>query len=158
PAVPLLVVAHPLEALNALARAARARMQGPLVAISGTVGKTTTRRMLAHILAPHGRVVTNRGDLNYSGNVHEQMASTPAAAGFAVFELGLGGRRDSFLKASAILRPDIVMLTQAGAAHLDTLTDDDLDEAAAGRLVADQKLQLAHALEPGGAVILNDAI
>ena len=150
----LLVVEDTTAALRALATRARDRLQGRVVAVSGTVGKTTSRAMLQHILGRRGPTVTNANG-TVRNQVFQYLASVRPEVSFVVFEVGLGGPRDSFRDVSAVLRPHVVLLTQLGAAHLDTITREPLTEREAMLAVAAQKLQLAEHMADSGVVVLD---
>lgn len=152
----ILVVDNTTTALRALARRGRERMRGgKVLVVTGTVGKTTTRGMLVHILKQRGSVLTNPGNGNFRMHVFMHMASVRPDTEFVVFELGLGGPLNSFRDASEVIRPDVVLLTQLDIAHLDTISRKPMTEREALLAVAGQKLQLADDLMPTGVVIVN---
>jgi UDP-N-acetylmuramyl pentapeptide synthase len=154
----VLVVPDFAKALRALARAARMRSRGKVILVTGTVGKTTTRSMIAHCLRRQGNVVTNVGNYNLRSYVYQYMASAPASTDFAVFEVGLGGAKDAFREVAAVLRPDVVVLTQLDIAHMDVVTRAKLTREDALLALAEQKLQLTEGLSASGCVVLNEHV
>lgn len=156
--IPILVAdSHP-EAIMALAKVARERNHGDFVVVTGTVGKTTTRTMLTHILEKHGATGTNVTNTY----VLQHVASTHSNLRYSVFEIGLGQGKESFSDLGLLICPNVVVLTQLGLAHLDAVhapsdgqaltTDEGL------KLVLQHKLQLLEGLEPSGTFIANAEI
>lgn len=152
---PIIAVPDPEKAIRALALYARERMEGQVVAITGTVGKTTTRGMLLHIFKEQGRTITNAGNFNSGNNILSYMASTRRACRLAVFEVGIGGAVNALRQVSRLTRPDVVVLSQLGIAHLDSITRAPLDEEQALRVVAGQKAQLFEAMRSDGTAVIN---
>ncbi len=157
---PLLQVKNTRYALSHLGRAARSRFSGLVVALTGTVGKTTTREMIARALTGAGRrpVITTAGNNNNIPGVERTIASTPARARACVCEMGFGQPRDGIAKSSRRLRPQIAMITTVGAAHLDVLTPEEQRGGSPGspiELVADAKSGIFEGLEPGGVAVLG---
>jgi UDP-N-acetylmuramoyl-tripeptide--D-alanyl-D-alanine ligase len=142
-------------ALQALARAGRRRIGGPVAAVTGTVGKTTTRGMLLHMLQGYDGLVTNPGNGNFRADVIQHVASARSGAPLGVFEVGLGAAVDAFRTVSQILEPDVVVLTQLGIAHLDTIARGDLSHEEALLVIAEQKLQLCENMAADGAVVVR---
>ncbi|HEX8104343.1 MAG TPA: Mur ligase family protein [Solirubrobacteraceae bacterium] len=159
PALPrhraVLVVDDTTAALRALAVRARERLWGRVIVVTGTVGKTTTRAMLVHMLGRAGSVLTNAGNGRFRAHVFQHMASARPDADYVVLEAGLGGAPNSFSDVSAVVRPHVVLLTQVEVAHLDALAGRPRTREEALLAVARQKVQLADALIDGGAVVVN---
>ena len=85
----LLAVADTLAGLRALAGFARARFGGRLVAVTGSVGKTTTKEMLRAILAAHGRTWAAEASHNNHWGVPLTLARLPQVATYCVCEIGM---------------------------------------------------------------------
>ncbi len=153
---PLLQVKNTRYALSHLGRAARSRFKGLVVALTGTVGKTTTREMIARALAGAGRrpVITTAGNNNNIPGVERTIASTPARAGACVCEMGFGKPRDGIAKSSRRLRPQIAMITTVDAAHLDVFKPEE-QRVSPVDLVADAKSGIFEGLEAGGVAVLG---
>ena len=144
--VPFIVVDDVLEALCRLAVAARARSDAEIIAVTGSVGKTTTKAMLARALAPSGTVHAAVASFNNHWGVPLTLARMPADTRFGVFEIGMNhaGEIRPLVK---MVRPHVAIVTTIAAAHLGHFRN--LDEIAAA------KAEIFEGVEPGGAAVLN---
>src|SRR3954466_7742142 len=86
---PLLVVGDVLKALNDLAKAARARADARIVAVTGSVGKTGTKEMLRLVLSHQGETHASAAAYNNHWGVPLSLALMPKQARFGVFEIGM---------------------------------------------------------------------
>ena len=86
---PLLVVPDVLDALTALGRAGRARAKARVIAVTGSVGKTSTKEMLRSVLAVLGKVHAAEASFNNHWGVPLTLARLPQDADFAVVEIGM---------------------------------------------------------------------
>jgi UDP-N-acetylmuramoyl-tripeptide--D-alanyl-D-alanine ligase len=134
------------RALGALAAFQRDRMQIPVVAVTGSNGKTTTRRMTAQVLSQRLKTLATEGNLNNEIGVPLTLFRLTAEHQAAVVELGMNhaGEID---RLAAICRPTIGMITNVGPAHLEFLGSLQGVARAKGEL-------LAH-IAADGHVILN---
>jgi len=146
---PLLLVEDVQHALEALGRAARARTRARVVAVTGSVGKTSTKEMLRAALAHSGRVHAAEASYNNHWGVPLTLARMPAETDFAVIEIGMN-HPGEIAPLSAQARPDVVMITTVAAAHLEAF--DDIDGIAA------EKASIVAGLEEGGVAVLNGDI
>jgi UDP-N-acetylmuramoyl-tripeptide--D-alanyl-D-alanine ligase len=144
--VPIIVVEDVLAALGKLALTARARSRARIVAVTGSVGKTTTKEMLRHALAPSGKVHAAVASFNNHWGVPLTLARMPADTDFGVFEIGMN-HPDEIRPLVKMVRPHVAMITTIAAAHLGHFKD--LEEIAAA------KAEIFEGLEPGGSAILN---
>jgi UDP-N-acetylmuramoyl-tripeptide--D-alanyl-D-alanine ligase len=144
--VPVLQVADTERALGAVARLHRDLFTGTLVALTGSAGKTTTKEMIAAILARAGRVHATRGNLNNEIGVPLTLFGLEPGVRYAVIEMGAGKPGDIAYLAG-IARPDVALVTNALPAHLERLGS--LDE------VARTKGALYEALPATGTAVLN---
>ncbi len=104
-------------AVAGLGRAARARIHHPVVGLTGSAGKTTTRAMIALALSPLGRVHQTTGNLNNHLGVPFTLLATPDDAAVSVVELGTSAPGEiAFL--AEIARPEVRVIVNVGAAHL----------------------------------------
>lgn len=116
-ALPLLQVADTQIALADIAGINRARFKGPLVGLTGSSGKTSSKEMIASILAQCGQVRATAGNLNNEIGVPLSLLSIDAGDDYAVIEMGAAKSGDiAYLCRFA--RPDIRLLTNAQEAHL----------------------------------------
>lgn len=144
--VPLLLVDDVLAALNDLARAARARSSARIVAVTGSVGKTTTKEALRVALGADGETHASAASYNNHWGVPLSLARLPRAARYGVFEIGMNhpGEISPLVK---LVRPHVAIITTVEAAHLAQFSG--LEE------IADAKAEIFDGLEPGGAAVLN---
>ena len=145
PAVPTIVVADTVQALGAIAAAHRRRFQIPVIAVTGSCGKTTTKELVAHLLGQDHRVLKTNGTENNHIGLPLTLLRMDASHDVAVVELG-SNHPGEIAYLARIARPTIAVITNVGPAHLEFF----------GSLeaVRQEKLSLLEALEPGGSAIL----
>ncbi|MEB2843224.1 UDP-N-acetylmuramoylalanyl-D-glutamyl-2,6-diaminopimelate--D-alanyl-D-alanine ligase [Rhizobiales bacterium RZME27] len=144
--VPMIVVEDVLEALGKLAVAARKRSRAQIVAVTGSVGKTTTKEMLRHALAPSGKVHAAVASFNNHWGVPLTLARMPIDTYFGVFEIGMN-HSGEIRPLVAMVRPHVAVVTTIAAAHLGHFRD--LDE------IAEAKAEIFEGVLPGGAALIN---
>ncbi|MDE2062203.1 MAG: UDP-N-acetylmuramoylalanyl-D-glutamyl-2,6-diaminopimelate--D-alanyl-D-alanine ligase [Bradyrhizobium sp.] len=143
---PLLVVDDVLAGLVDLARASRARLEGQVIAVTGSVGKTSTKEALLHVLSAQGQTHASAASFNNHWGVPLSLARCPAAARYAVFEIGMNhaGEISPLVK---MVRPHVAIITTVEPVHLEFFTGIEA--------IADAKAEIFEGVEPGGAVVLN---
>jgi len=141
---PALVVEDPLGALQCLARAHRRRFQVPVVAVTGSSGKTTTKEMVAAALSARYHVHRTPGNLNNHIGVPLTLLGLRGEYGAAVVEMGMNHRGEIALL-SRLARPDVSIITNIGRAHIGLLGS--LEE------VARAKLEIVEGMT-GGVLVL----
>lgn len=116
--VPQWVVENTLTALGQMALANRDRFAGPLVAITGSSGKTTVKTMLAGILVREGNVLATRGNLNNHIGVPLTLLELDEHHGYAVIEMGASGPGEigSYCQWA---RPDVALINNVMPAHIE---------------------------------------
>ena len=114
---PGLIVADPLEALKDLAAAARQRTAAKVVAITGSVGKTSTKAALAHVLSRQGKVCSSQNSLNNHWGLPLSVARLPEKAGFGVFEIGMS-QPGEITPLTELAQPDVAIITAIAPAHM----------------------------------------
>ncbi len=154
--LPQIEVADPRDALGALARAWRARFQAPVVAVTGSNGKTTCKEMLASILrvayddpatsASDSVVLVTAGNLNNEIGLPMTVLRLRDRHRVSVCEMGASHSGDIAYLAY-IAAPTIGVVTNAGAAHLEGFGSEDI--------VAATKGELFEALGAGGVAVMN---
>ena len=120
--LPLIVVNNTHQGLTQLAYAWRSRFTGPLVALTGSSGKTTVKEMLAAILREvYGEhVLATRGNLNNDIGVPLTLLALRAHHRCAVIEMGMNHAGE--IRALTLLaRPDVALVNNAGRAHIEFL-------------------------------------
>jgi UDP-N-acetylmuramoyl-tripeptide--D-alanyl-D-alanine ligase len=119
---PLVVVGDTLRALGDLARAWRNQLGARVIGVTGTAGKTTTRDMIAHLLAERGRVLAARGSFNNFIGVPLTLLGAGPGDDFIVAELGTSAPGE-IARLADIARPDAAVITAIGPGHLEGLVD-----------------------------------
>ena len=115
--LPLVVVGDVLEAMGLLGIAARARSKAKIIAVTGSAGKTTTKEMLATLLAPCGKVHASAASYNNHWGVPLSLSRLGQDAKFAIFEIGMN-HPGEITPLVAMVRPHVAVITTIGAAHL----------------------------------------
>jgi len=146
---PLLIVENVLHALEALGRAARARTKARVAAITGSVGKTSTKEMLRAVLQLQGKCHAAEASYNNHWGVPLTLARMPADTDFAVIEIGMSNPGE-ISPLSKMARPHVAMVTTVAAAHLASF------DSLAG--IAQEKACIMDGLEAGGVAVLNGDI
>jgi UDP-N-acetylmuramoyl-tripeptide--D-alanyl-D-alanine ligase len=143
---PLLVVADVLEALRDLARAARARCEGKIIAVTGSVGKTSTKEALLIALSADGETHASAASYNNHWGVPLSLARLPASAKYAVFEIGMN-HAGEITPLTQLVRPHVAIVTSIAPVHLEYF----------GTLkkIADAKAEIFSGVVPGGAAVIN---
>ncbi len=113
----LLHVPDPLAALENLGRAARRRMQGRVIAVTGSVGKTGTKEALRAALSASGRVHASEKSYNNHWGVPLTLARLPRDADFGVFEVGMN-HPGEITPLAQMIRPEIGIITTVEPVHL----------------------------------------
>ena len=144
--VPLLVVDDVLDALRDLAHAARARLTGKVIAVTGSVGKTSTKEALRLVLSREGETHASAASYNNHWGVPLSLARCPADVRFAVFELGMN-HVGEIGPLSRLVQPDIAIITTVAPVHLEHFPSIDA--------IADAKAEIFEGLIEGGIAILN---
>ena len=141
-----IVVPEVLPALQAFAGWHRRRFDLPVVAVTGSSGKTTTKNMIASVLGERFRVFRTPGNLNSQLGVSEALFSLRGDHGAAVLELGMN-RAGELDRLSRMTRPCIGVITNVGPAHIEFF------ESIEGIALA--KGEILDHLPEGGSAVLN---
>lgn len=144
---PLLVVPDVLAALQDLGRAGRARMTGRVIAITGSVGKTSTKDMGRVALAGQGRIHAAEASYNNHWGVPLTLARMPEDTDFAIIEIGMS-HPGEIAPLSRMARPHVGLITTIAAAHLEAF--------GAIEGIAREKGAIFQGLEPPGTAILPE--
>jgi UDP-N-acetylmuramoyl-tripeptide--D-alanyl-D-alanine ligase len=132
-------------AMAALGRAVRARTAARVVAITGSVGKTSTKDILAAMLAQARRTVANRENLNTEIGLPLTVLEAPAGTEALVVEMGMRGP-GQIAELTAIAEPDVAVITSVAPVHLELMGSIEAIAAAKAELVA--------GLRPGATAVI----
>ena len=146
-AQPAVQVRDTFAALEDLARAARARVSGKVIGVTGSVGKTSTKEALFAALdrAPGTRAHRSVKSYNNHTGVPLSLARMPADSDYAVLEMGMN-HPGELAHLTTLVRPHVALVTAIAPAHTEFFAD----EAA----IADAKGEIFRGLEPGGTAII----
>ncbi len=142
----LLLVDDAQLALERLGVAGRNRCSAKVVAVTGSVGKTSSKEMLRLLLLKRGRTHAAERSHNNHWGVPLTLANLPRAADFAVVEIGMS-RRGEIMPLSKMACPHTALVTAVAPAHLEALGS--LEEIAA------EKAEVFSGLEAGGTAVVN---
>ncbi|MCW5700238.1 MAG: UDP-N-acetylmuramoylalanyl-D-glutamyl-2,6-diaminopimelate--D-alanyl-D-alanine ligase [Rhodospirillales bacterium] len=142
----LLVVEDTLAGLQSLGRAARARSRARVMAVTGSVGKTSVKEAMRLALSAQAKTAANEGSLNNHWGLPLSLARLPRDAQYAVFEIGMN-HAGEITPLSRLARPHIAVITSVEAVHKAHFTS--IEE------IADAKAEIFAGVEPGGVAILN---
>lgn len=144
---PLLIVDDVLDGLRALARASRARTKAKVIAVTGSVGKTTTKEALLLALSADGRTHASVASFNNHWGVPLSLARCPADAKYAVFEIGMN-HAGEITPLTQMVQPHIAVITTIEPVHLEFF----------GTLeaIADAKAEIFLGMASGVAVLNRD--
>jgi len=143
---PLLKVKDTRKAMGLLAKSWREEMTIPVVAITGSNGKTTVKEMVSSILSEISDVLATSGNLNNDIGVPLTLFGLEKKHQYAVIEMG-ANHPGEIEWLSAISRPNVAVITQCAPAHLEGFGDIDG--------VAKAKAEIYSGLQPSGTAIIN---
>jgi UDP-N-acetylmuramoyl-tripeptide--D-alanyl-D-alanine ligase len=143
---PLLMVPDVLAALRKLAAAARARLPGKVIGVTGSVGKTGTKEALRLALSKDGETHASIASYNNHWGVPLSLARCPSSARYAVFEMGMN-HQGEIAPLSRLVRPQVAIITTIAPVHLEFL----------GSLanIADAKAEIFLGVPANGAAVIN---
>jgi len=142
----LVRVADTTKGLADLARHVRREAALPVVAVTGSVGKTTTKDMTAHLLATRGPVLKTEGNLNNRYGLPLTLLRLAPEHTAAVLELGMSAPGE-IRALSTLAEPDVATITRVAPVHLEFFPSVDA--------IADAKAEILEGLRPGGTAVLN---
>ncbi|WP_295811757.1 UDP-N-acetylmuramoylalanyl-D-glutamyl-2,6-diaminopimelate--D-alanyl-D-alanine ligase [uncultured Nitratireductor sp.] len=145
-AVPKVVVPDVLTALGDLGRAARLRSRAKIVAVTGSVGKTSTKNMMRQAFSACGSVHAADRSFNNHWGVPLTLARMPADCDYAIFEIGMN-HPDEIRPLVKMVRPHIAVVTLVAAAHLGFFKS--VEE------IARAKGEIFEGVVKGGAALVN---
>lgn len=144
--IPQLVVKDTLEAYQAIAQWWRDRLTMPVIAVTGSFGKTTTKELIGAVLATQGKVRKTQANYNNEIGVPKTLLELSLEDNFAVIEMAMRGRGEIALL-SKIARPNIGVITNVGTAHIGRLGSEEA--------IAQAKCELLVEMPSDSVAILN---
>ena len=145
PPLPLLPVADTHRAYQDLARAWRRQSGLPLVAVTGSAGKTTTRELIKALLAPLGTIHTSQANENNEIGVPRTILAADDTVAAVVVEMAMRGSGE-IAELSRCAEPDLAVITNIGSAHIGRL--------GSREAIAAAKCEITTALAPTGLVVI----
>lgn len=144
-AVPHIQVPDTRTALLHLAGGYRAALPARVVGVTGSVGKTTTKEMIASVLAQHCETLKTEGNLNNEIGLPLNLLRIEKAVKAAVLEMGMN-HFGELSRMTAAAQPDIAVITNIGTSHIEFL--------GSREGICRAKLEILEGLRPGGVAIL----
>jgi UDP-N-acetylmuramoyl-tripeptide--D-alanyl-D-alanine ligase len=144
--IPAIIVPNTLKALGTLASEYRKLFKIPVIAVTGSVGKTSTKEMIASILSAKYKVHKTKGNFNNEIGLPLSVLELDDSHEAAVFEMGMRGFGEIKLL-SNIVKPDIAIITNIGISHIERL--------GSRQNILKAKLEILDGMNTNGTVILN---
>ena len=144
--IPQIIVDDTEYALGQLAAGWRRRFDIPLVAITGSNGKTTVKEMIGKILTASDDTLISQGNYNNLVGLPLSLLKLRESHRFAAVEIGMN-QVGEIERLASIAQPDVAVITNAGAAHLEFLVSVDQVATEKGRIIA--------SLSDSGVAVLN---
>lgn len=143
---PFVYVSDTEKALQDIGAYVRDKFHKPIIGVTGSVGKTTTRQMIATVLAGCLNVYQTQGNQNSQIGVPITLTRLDPDADAAVLEMGISefGQMDIL---SNIVKPDICVVTMIGVAHIEYMKTQEN--------IRKEKLSIIHHMNPDGVLFLN---
>lgn len=146
PVLPMIVVEDSVKALGGFAAAYKRAIAPLTVAITGSIGKTTTKEFVAAVLSEHYQTLKTPGNFNNHIGLPLTMLSLAEEDRAMVVEMGMSARGEiEYL--SSLANPKIAVITNIGTSHIEHL--------GSREGIRDAKMEIVCGMESGGALILN---
>jgi UDP-N-acetylmuramoyl-tripeptide--D-alanyl-D-alanine ligase len=143
--MPVVVVGDTLQGLQDLGGAARARTPAKFAAVTGSVGKTSTKEALKAALEPFGRTYASVGNLNNHWGAPLSLSRMPRDTEYGVFELGMN-HAGEITPLSKLVKPLVSVITTVEAVHIEFF--------ASVAEIADAKAEIMDGMDASGTVVL----
>ncbi|MEH2172705.1 UDP-N-acetylmuramoyl-tripeptide--D-alanyl-D-alanine ligase [Nostoc sp.] len=146
PEFPVLQVKDTLKAYQQIGQWWRDRFNIPVIGVTGSVGKTTTKELIAAVLGTKGRVHKTYGNYNNEIGVPKTLLELGTEHDYAVIEMAMRGR-GQIAELTQIARPTIGVITNVGTAHIELLGSEEA--------IAEAKCELLAEMSADSVAILN---
>lgn len=143
---PVIRVEDTLKAMQEIGTFYRNKMDLPVVAVTGSVGKTTTREMIAHVLSSSLEVFQTPGNQNSQIGVPLTLSQMKKEDEVAVLEIGMS-ERGQIERLTTMIRPNIAVVTVIGVSHIEQLKTQEN--------ICQEKMDITKGLKEGGMIFLN---
>ena len=144
--VPQLQVEDPLRAYQQIARWWRDQFDIPVIAVTGSVGKTTTKELISAVLSTQGKVLKTQANYNNEIGVPKTLLELGPEHDYAVIEMAMRGI-GQIAELTQIARPTVSVITNVGTAHIGLLGSEDA--------IARAKCELLAEMPSTGVAVLN---
>ncbi|MEM9922662.1 MAG: UDP-N-acetylmuramoyl-tripeptide--D-alanyl-D-alanine ligase [Cyanobacteria bacterium P01_D01_bin.50] len=146
PQFPVLQVTNTLEAYQKIAQWWRNQFSIPIIGVTGSVGKTTTKELISGVLSTQGKVHKTYANFNNEIGVPKTLLDLVASHDYAVIEMAMRGT-GQIAQLTHITRPTIAIITNVGTAHIELLGSE--------QAIANAKCELLAEMPPDAVAILN---
>ncbi|MEM7556736.1 MAG: UDP-N-acetylmuramoyl-tripeptide--D-alanyl-D-alanine ligase [Cyanobacteria bacterium P01_A01_bin.84] len=144
--LPLLQVEDTLKAYQQIGRWWRDRFNIPVIGVTGSVGKTTTKELISAVLGTKGRVLKTHANFNNEIGVPKTLLNLGSQHNYAVIEMAMRGR-GQIAELTEIANPHIGVITNVGTAHIELLGSE--------QAIASAKCELLATMSSDSIAILN---
>lgn len=144
--LPLLQVENTLQAYQKIANWWRKQFKIPVIAVTGSVGKTTTKELIAAVLETQGKVLKTQANFNNEIGVPKTLLELGSEHDYAVIEMAMRGSGEIALL-SQLARPTVGVITNVGTAHIGRLGSE--------QAIAEAKCELLAEMSSTGVAVLN---
>ena len=144
--LPLLQVENTLQAYQKIASWWREQFEIPVIAVTGSVGKTTTKELIGAVLETQGKVHKTQANFNNEIGVPKTLLELGSEHDYAVIEMAMRGLGEIALLCQ-LARPTVGVITNVGTAHIGRLGSEEA--------IAQAKCELLAQMSPTGVAVLN---
>jgi len=144
--IPVLKVKNTLEAYQNIAHYWRESLNRPIIGVTGSVGKTTTKELITAVLSTQGKVLKTEANYNNEIGVPKTLLQIDKSHQYAVIEMAMRGKGEIALL-TEIVNPNIGLITNVGTAHIGRL--------GSREAIAKAKCELLEKMNDSGVAILN---
>lgn len=144
--IPAVIVADTTKALGALAKKYQEKFDIVTVAVTGSVGKTTTKEFISSVLETKYKTNSTKGNFNNEIGMPLTMLRLASDHGAAVLEMGMN-HRGEIAYLSSLAAPDIAVITMIGTSHIEHL--------GSRENIRDAKMEIVSGMKKGGILVVN---